>query len=182
MSAAGARNPGEGAELLAAQADALQIDQPSAPYLDALVSVGFRGSTRFHVPGHKGGPGADPGLRHAIGDEALALDLPQDIEGIDIGPGPTPYQRAEELAAQAYGAGRTWFLTNGATQGNPALCLALAGPDEPVVVQRNSHASLIDGLILSGGRPTYLTPEYHAELGMALGATPEGLAEALRRT
>ena len=33
------------------------------PYLDAVVAYGFRGSGRFHVPGHKGGPGADPGLR-----------------------------------------------------------------------------------------------------------------------
>ena len=37
---------------------------PTAPYLEALVSYGFRGSMRFHVPGHKGGPGADPGLRN----------------------------------------------------------------------------------------------------------------------
>ena len=43
-------------------------DQPSAPYLDAVVAYGFRGSTRFHVPGHKGGAGADPGLRAAIGE------------------------------------------------------------------------------------------------------------------
>src|SRR5919201_2232013 len=179
MSAAGARNPGEGAELLAAQADALQFEQPSAPYLDALVAVSFRGSTRFHVPGHKGGPGADPGLRHAIGDGALALDLPQDVEGIDVGPGPTPYQRAEELAAQAYGAGRTWFLTNGATQGNHALCLALAGPHRSVVVQRNSHASLIDGLVLSGGMPTFVAPAIEQELGMAHGVTPEALGAAL---
>jgi arginine decarboxylase len=155
--------------------------QPTSPYLDAVSAYGFRGSTRFHVPGHKGGEGADPGLRAALGDRALLLDVPQDIEGIDLGPSPTPYELAERLAAQAYGAGRTWFLTNGATQGNHALCLALAGPDEPVVVQRNSHASLIDGLILSGGRPTYLPPEYHAELGMALGTTPDALAEALRR-
>ena len=35
--------------------------QLSAPYLDALVAYGFRGSTRFHVPGHKGGPGRRPG-------------------------------------------------------------------------------------------------------------------------
>ncbi|HEY2440628.1 MAG TPA: hypothetical protein VGI07_10375, partial [Solirubrobacteraceae bacterium] len=94
---------------------------PTAPYLEAIVSYGFRGSVRFHVPGHKGGPGADPGLRSAIGERALALDICQDIEGIDTGPVPTPYQRAEELAADAYGAGRTWFLTNGATQGNHAL-------------------------------------------------------------
>ena len=156
--------------------------QPTAPYLDAVSAYGFRGSTRFHVPGHKGGEGADPGLRAALGDRALLLDVPQDIEGIDLGPSPTPYEGAEVLAAEAYGAGRTWFLTNGATQGNHALCLALAGPQERVLVQRNSHGSVIDGLILSGGRPTYVPSEYHAELGMALGVTPEALAESLRRT
>ena len=39
--------------------------------LDAVVAYGFRGSTRFHVPGHKAGAGADPGLRSAIGEDAL---------------------------------------------------------------------------------------------------------------
>ena len=104
--------------------------QPTAPYLDALVAYGFRGPTRFHVPGHKGGSGADPGLRWALGERALLLDVPQDTEGIDIGPEPTPYAQAEELAAAAYGAERSWFLTNGATQGNHALCLALAPPGD----------------------------------------------------
>jgi arginine decarboxylase len=97
-------------------ADVGPADQPTAPYLDAVVAYGFRGSTRFHVPGHKGGAGADPGLRSAIGVPALGLDVPQDIEGIDLGPSPTPYERAEALAAEAYGAARTWFLTNGATR------------------------------------------------------------------
>ena len=60
--------------------------QPTAPYLDALVAYGFRGPTRFHVPGHKGGSGADPGLRWALGERALLLDVPQDTEGIDVGP------------------------------------------------------------------------------------------------
>jgi lysine decarboxylase len=155
---------------------------PTAPYLEAIVSYGFRGSVRFHVPGHKGGPGADPGLRSAIGERALALDICQDIEGIDVGPSPTPYERAEELAAAAYGAGRTWFLTNGATQGNHALCLALAKPGSHVLVQRNSHASVVDGLVLSGGMASFVAPEYEAELGMAHGVTPEALREALDRS
>src|ERR1700761_9211649 len=107
--------------------------QPTAPYLEAVSAYGFRGSTRFHVPGHKGGDGADPGLRLALGERALLLDIPQDIEGIDLGPSPTPYESAEQLAAGAYGAHRTWFLTNGASQGNHALCLALAPPRVPVV-------------------------------------------------
>src|SRR4051812_34963655 len=130
-------------------------EQPSAPYLDALVAYGFRGSGRFHVPGHKGGPGADPGLRFALGDRALALDVPQDIEGIDVGED-NPFVRAERLAAEAYGAERTWFLTNGATQGNHALALALAPLGARILAQRNSHASLVDGLVLSGGVPSFV--------------------------
>jgi len=153
--------------------------QPSAPYLEAVVGFGFRGPTRFHVPGHKGGPGADPALRAALGENALLLDLPQDLPGIDLGPSPTPYERAEQLAAEAYGARRTWFLTNGATQGNHALCLALAPLGAPVVVQRNSHASLVDGLVLSGGHPSFVAPVYEPELGMAHGVTPEAVEEAL---
>jgi arginine decarboxylase len=156
--------------------------QPTAPYLEAITAYGFRGSTRFHIPGHKGGEGADPGLRTAFGDRALLLDIPQDIEGIDVGPSPTPYERAEWLAAQAYGVERAWFLTNGATQGNHALCLALAPPGARVVLQRNSHASMVDGLILSGGVPSWVAPEYDPELGMAHGVTPESLEEGLRRT
>jgi arginine decarboxylase len=156
-------------------------EQPTAPYLDALVSYGFRGSVRFHVPGHKGGPGADPGLRSAMGERALALDISQDIEGIDVGRAPTPYDRAEQLAAEAYGAGRTWFLTNGASQGNHALCLALAPPGAHVLVQRNSHASVVDGLVLSGGMASFVTPEYDDELGMAHGVTPEALEVELAR-
>jgi arginine decarboxylase len=155
--------------------------QPTAPYLDALVAYGFRGPTRFHVPGHKGGAGADPGLRWAIGERALQLDVPQDTEGIDVGAEPTPYAQAEELAAAAYGAERSWFLTNGATQGNHALCLALAPPGTRVALQRNAHASLIDGLVLSGGMPVFVAPESDDELGMAHGVTPDALRAALER-
>ncbi|MGC9220563.1 MAG: aminotransferase class I/II-fold pyridoxal phosphate-dependent enzyme [Solirubrobacteraceae bacterium] len=155
-------------------------EQPSAPYLEAITAYGLRGSTRFHVPGHKGGGGADPGYRSAVGLAALALDVPLDIYGIDIGLSPTPYQQAELLAAEAYGAERCLFLTNGATQGNHALCLAIAGPGRRVLLQRNSHASMIDGLVLSGGLPRFVSPEYDAELGIAHGVIPQALERALK--
>jgi arginine decarboxylase len=175
------REPDEPRDVLPEPPPRRTRELPTAPYLDAIVSYGFRGSVRFHVPGHKGGGGADPGLRSAIGERALALDICQDIEGIDVGPSPTPYERAEELAAATYEARQTWFLTNGATQGNHALCLALAKPSDHVLVQRNSHASIVDGLVLSGGRASFVAPEYDHELGMAHGVTPEALDEALRR-
>src|ERR671932_311998 len=154
-------------------------EQPNAPYLEAVVSYAFRGSARYHVPGHKGGPGADPGLRKAIGSDALAADVPQDIHGIDLGPSPTPYERAERLAAEAFGAERSWFLTNGATQGNHALCLALAPLGARIVAQRNSHTSIVEGLVLSGGIPHFVAPEYDPELGITHAVTPDALRAAL---
>src|SRR4051812_24358510 len=154
-------------------------EQPNAPYLEAVVAYAFRAPARYHVPGHKGGPGADPGVRKAIGADALAADVPQDIHGIDLGPSPTPYERAERLAAEAFGAERSWFLTNGATQGNHALCLALAPLGTKIVAQRNSHTSIVDGLVLSGGIPSFVAPEYDAGLGITHAVTPAALADAL---
>jgi arginine decarboxylase len=154
-------------------------EQPSAPYLDAVVAYAFRGAARYHTPGHKGGPGADPAMRKAIGIDAFGADVPQDIYGVDTGPKPTPYQQAEELAAEAFGAKRSFFLTNGATQGNHTLCLALAPLGTRVVAQRNSHASIVDGLVLSGGIPSFVAPEYDEVLGITHCVTPAALAAAL---
>src|SRR5919197_1126768 len=157
------------------------MDQASTPYLDALIAYADREPARFHVPGHKGGRGADPGLRQALGDEALRLDIPAGIEGIDVGPDPaaTPFQLAQRLAAAAWGAKRSWFLVNGGSGGNHALCLALAHVGDRVVVQRNVHSSIIDGFVLSGLRPRWVASELDPELGIAHCLTPDALAEAL---
>src|SRR3954471_11313230 len=163
-------------------------DQSEAPYLDALVAYVARNPGRFHIPGHKG-TRADPGLTRAFGEAALLHDVPPSIEGIDVGPEPTPFERAQRLAADAWGAERSWFLVNGASGGNHAICMCLArlrgkprtGPPDrgPVVVQRNVHSSIIDGLVLSGLRPTFVAPEIDPELGIAHCVTPEALGEAL---
>ncbi len=157
------------------------MDQDETPYLDALIAYADRDPGRFHVPGHKGGLGADPALREAIGDSVLRLDIPAGIEGIDVGPDPaqTPFQFAQRLAAEAWGARRSWFLLNGGSSGNHATCIALAHHGDRVVVQRNVHSSVIDGLVLSGLRPAFVQPELDPELGIAHCLTPEALAARL---
>ncbi|MEA2399104.1 MAG: arginine decarboxylase [Thermoleophilaceae bacterium] len=164
------------------QGRAAAADQGETPYLDALRAYAARDPGRLHVPGHKGGPGADPVLLEALGKPAFSLDIPALTQGIDVGSEPTPFQRAQQLAAEAWGAGRTWFLINGASQGNHAAALALAHAGEAVVVQRNAHSSTIDGVILSGLRPTFVSPEIDPELGIAHCLAPEALDAALTRT
>jgi arginine decarboxylase len=157
-------------------------DQDSTPYVDALLAYSELNPGRFQVPGHKGGTGADPAMRELVGAVGLRNDVPSVTEGVDIGPEPTPFQQAQLLAAAAWGAQRTWFLVNGASQGNHATCVALAHGGNCVVVQRNVHSSVIDGLVLSGMRPTFVAPELDSELGIAHGLTPESLAAALGET
>ena len=163
-------------------------NQDETPYLDAVVDYVARNPGRFHIPGHKG-TGADPGLIAALGEAAVLHDVPAGIEGIDVGPEPTPFQRAQRLAADAWGARRSWFLLNGASGGNHAICMTLAhatgrlvaGPADRglVVVQRNVHSSIIDGLVLSGLRPSFVAPEIDPELGIAHCVNPEALDAAL---
>ena len=158
------------------------MDQGSVPYVDALTAHAARSPGRFYVPGHKGGTGADPALRDAAGPRALELDIPSLIPGIDVGPEPTPFQQAQLLAADAWGARRSWFLLNGASQGNHAACLALRHAGTRVVVQRNAHSSVIDGAVIAGLEPTFVAPELDPELGVAHCVTPEALAAALDAT
>jgi arginine decarboxylase len=156
--------------------------QDSTPYVDALLAYAERDPGRYQVPGHKGGAGADPAMRELVGDTGLRNDVPSVTEGVDIGPEPTPFQQSQILAADAWGARRTWFLINGASQGNHATCLALAHIGEQVVVQRNVHSSVIDGMVMSGLRPVFVAPELDPELGIAHCLTPDSLAAALDAT
>jgi len=154
---------------------------PEAPYLEAVQRYADRGAVRLHVPAHKGGAGAPAQLVQALGS-GLKLDVPSCIEGIDLGCAETPLDRAQRLAASTWGARRTWFLVNGATEASHVLCLALGQSGGEVVVQRNVHCSTIHGLVLGGLRPAFVMPEVDKHLGIAHCVGPRELADALDRT
>lgn len=158
----------------------MSSSQDRTPYVDALLEFTQSDPGRFNVPGHQGGIGAGHRLQLLVGQTGLADDIPALLEGIDVGD-PNPFQEAQQLAAGAWGAKRTWFLINGASQGNQAMCLAVAHMGGELVVQRNVHSSVIDGMIMAGLRPTFAAPELDPDLGIAHCLTPAALSEALDR-
>lgn len=153
--------------------------QSATPYADAVSNYADRPFVRLDVPGHGGDDVAQPELADALGERVLALDVPPLVYGIDQGSRPTPLQRSARLAAEAWGAHRTWLLTNGGSKGNLVACLALRHIGEEVVVQRSMHSSVMDGMVLGGLQGHFVAPEMDAELGAAHGLRPETLARAL---
>ncbi len=138
--------------------DATEFDQGAAPLVEALRAYRERHTAAFHTPGHKLGAGAPADLIDALGERFLAADM-----GIANGLDDTQesgglLRRAEDLAAAAWGARRSFFTPNGSSSGLQALVMAVAGPGEQVIVPRNAHKSLLAGLILSGAVPVFVEP------------------------
>ncbi len=65
-------------------------------------------------------------------------------------------KKAQELAARAYGAKHTFFVTNGTSTANKIVHQALVSPNEVVMVDRNCHKSHHHSVMLTGARPAYL--------------------------
>ncbi|GAA1537952.1 ornithine decarboxylase [Brevibacterium picturae] len=65
-------------------------------------------------------------------------------------------KKAQSLAARAFGAKRTYFVTNGTSTANKIVHQAVVAPDEVVMVDRNCHKSHHHALMLTGARTAYL--------------------------
>lgn len=132
------------------------------------------------VPGHACDPGRGAShLAEVFGERTVGLDVPLMLEGIDLGDG-SPLAEAHRLAAEAWGARRTWFMTNGASQANRTAALAVRGLGERVLMQRSAHSSFSDGILLAGLVPSFVLPSIDAVHGISHGLTPEALDSALQ--
>lgn len=152
--------------------------QDQAPYAEAVRAHAERSWLRLNVPGHSAEAGSP--LARAFGHDLPALDFPPLLEGLDLGTD-TPMDRATALAAEAWGARRTWFLTNGASQGNQIASLITPMLGRTLVVQRSVHSSVIDGLVLSGLKAAFVQPSLDTEQGIAHGVTAAAVSEELSR-
>ncbi len=151
------------------------------PYADSVRRFADSDLLRLNIPGHGADDAAAPDLAGYFGAPLLRHDVTPLLPGIDLGDD-SPLAEAQGLAAGAWGARRTWFLTGGASQANRAGALALAalgGPEHPVLVQRSAHSSFVDGIILSGMLPVFLPPRLDERFGMAHGVPVAALEMAL---
>ena len=152
--------------------------QKKAPFADALEEYCRQRMIPFHTPGHKLGTGA-PVREQLLFGKALRQDLGLMYALDDLFQPEGPLREAMELAADAYGAGRTFFSVNGTTACIEAMILAVCGPGDTVLIPREAHRSVLSGLILSGAVPAYMESRYAEREEVSLGPDPTSLQAAI---
>ncbi len=155
--------------------------QATMPLVEALRHCTERLNAPFYTPGHKCGQSIAAPLKDLLGEQVFRADLPELPELDNLFAPESVILAAQELAAAAFGADRTWFLANGSTSGVIAAILATCNPGDSILLPRTVHQSAISGLILSGAVPVFITPDYDPALDIAHCITPEAVKLALTR-
>lgn len=152
-----------------------------APIVEALKQAYENPSYQFHIPGHTKGNGSLPEFRKLIGRKALCVDTTDEFDNLGtLHPATGPIKEAQELAAQAFGAKKTFFLLNGSTAGNLALAMGLTKKGQKIITNRNCHRSILTGMIISGAEPLWLIPNRFEEWGIWGNVSPESVEEMLK--
>ncbi|MDM5226387.1 aminotransferase class I/II-fold pyridoxal phosphate-dependent enzyme [Cytobacillus sp. NJ13] len=155
------------------------MSQYKTPLFSGLLAHAKKDPVQFHIPGHKKGAGIDPEFREYIGDNALAIDL------INIGPLDDLHQpkgiikEAQDLAAEAFGADKTFFSVQGTSGAIMTMVMAVCGPGDKIIVPRNVHKSVMSAIVFSGATPIFIHPEIDENLGISHGITTESVSKAL---
>ena len=153
-----------------------------APIVEALKNAYENPTYQFHIPGHTKGNGSLPEFKKLIGAKALSIDTTDEFDGLGtLHPATGPIKEAQELAAKAFGAKKTFFLLNGSTAGNLALAMGLTKKGQKIVTNRNCHRSILTGMIISGAEPLWLIPKKFDEWGIWGNVTPESVEEMLAK-
>lgn len=153
-----------------------------APIVEALKKAYEHPTYQFHIPGHTKGLGVLPEFKNLIGKKALRLDTTDEFDNLGtLTPATGPIKEAEELAAKAFGAKRTFFLLNGSTIGNLAIAMGLTKKGQKVIVNRNCHRSVLTGLIISGADPLWVLPEKLSNWGLWGSVNPNDIENLLKK-
>ncbi|MGE5173417.1 MAG: arginine decarboxylase, partial [Betaproteobacteria bacterium] len=157
----------------------IEDEQFRTPLFDAMVNLAESHKVSFHTPGHKSGKGISTRFRKFVGPRIFSIDLTT-LDEVDSLQNPTGViKEAQELAAKAAGADRSYFLVNGTTVGNHAMVASTTGPGDRVLIARNCHRSVLTGLIVSGAQPIFFQPAFDPDLKLTLNVTFETVRQAI---
>lgn len=132
--------------------------------------------TVFHMPGHKMGSTVEKYYRDMLKWDVTEIPMTDNLHNAK-----GAIREAQELAASAFGADRTFFLVNGSTCGIHAMLLATCKNKDKVVVGRDCHKSVFNILTYIGVSMVFVSPRYDDEFGICVGYTKDAVENVLEQ-
>lgn len=150
---------------------------------DALLQLKNENMYPFHMPGHKREMG---GFLNILSNEedsfgerllpAYEIDITE-IDGFDnLHDAKGIIKNSQDAARDLYGADETFFLVNGSTSGILSAISSVAKKGGKIIVGRNCHVSVFNGIEICGLEPVYVYPEI-----IAKEMIPSGICGSIRK-
>src|SRR3954453_2680627 len=157
----------------------LPVDHSRAPMLQALADYHRSERYGFSPPGHRQGRGADERALAVLGKDPFRDDILAS-GGLDDRLSRGGYlSQGGDLMGEAVGAESAFFSTCGSSLSVKAAMMAVAGTAEGgLLLGRDSHKSVVAGLILSGVQPHWISPQWDAERHFAHPPSPDQVRQA----
>lgn len=133
----------------------------------------------FHMPGHKGSR-----LYRRFGYDDF-LECMVDCDITEIWGADNLFQPEDIIAAtmeryrKMYEVRKSYLLVNGSSGGLIAAMMASVHPNKKIIMARNCHKSIFNGLTLGGISPVYIYPQLIEEFGISGEIMPEDVKKAL---
>lgn len=153
------------------------------PLLEELLKYHDEKNLLLSMPGNKAGIGF---LGDELGEKFVNrlgfLDITE-VEPLDNLHYPEGViKEAQELLAKTYKVKKAYFLVNGSSSGNLAAMFSAFDEGDEVLVERNCHKSIYNGLILRKLKVKYIEPIIQQENGMFLPPNKENIYKALNES
>ncbi|MEI8378132.1 MAG: aminotransferase class I/II-fold pyridoxal phosphate-dependent enzyme [bacterium] len=130
----------------------------------------FKRPYLFTTPSHNGVGFGE--FAKFVGQKVFGCDF-SEIDGFDNIRNPQGVlKNSQEKAAEIYDSKASFYLYNGSTSGILALMLSVLNENDKVLIPRNSHISVLNGLILSRAEGVFLEPEYDSDFDVPRPISP----------
>ncbi|HLS87970.1 MAG TPA: aminotransferase class I/II-fold pyridoxal phosphate-dependent enzyme [Burkholderiales bacterium] len=147
-------------------------ERARTPFYDQLKNYVWMAKDQWHTPGHSSGESlrGSPWVNDFydfMGEHVFDADLSVSVPMLDSLMEPKGViSEAQAMAANAFGARRTFFATNGTSTANKVIFQTLLAPGEKLLLDRNCHKSVHHGVVLSGAHPVYLDSALNRKYGL----------------
>lgn len=134
----------------------------------------------FSMPGHKYGRGFKNEVMEVPLEELISWDMTE-VDGLDNLHNPEEIiKEGQERLKELYRSNKSYFLVNGSTCGNLVMMFSSFKEGDEVLVERNCHRSISNGIIMRKLKPIYIKNIYSENLKEAIGMDVDDLKEKLK--